>query len=109
MRAANDQILFRRTIEHEVERLLSLLDSMDGDSDIEENGDEYDVGMPEGWRASGRANGQGAILEDDEDCADDEAEETDQDGDEEDSSRSEDDHAFSGTYLMGRFEGGAGL
>lgn len=92
MRAANDQNLFRRTIEQEVERLLCLLDTIDGDCDLEPNGDENDTGMPEGWVTSRRSNGQTIIVEDDEDGHDAEPEETDQDGDEQDSSLSEDDN-----------------
>lgn len=46
MRAANDQNLFRRTIEQEVERLLGILDGMDGDCDME---DGFDKEPSLGW------------------------------------------------------------
>jgi hypothetical protein len=104
MRAANDQNLFRRSIEHEVERLLSLLDNMDGDCDIEANGDELDMSYPEG----GQCRFTQFPHEDDEDGADDEPQETDQDGDTEDSSLSEDDNSGGGMFVQGRLDGGAG-
>ena len=47
MIAANDQSLFRRTIEAEIERLIALLDGIDGEPDLEENGDcEPSLGWP---------------------------------------------------------------
>lgn len=113
MRAANDQNLFRRTIEQEVERLLGILDGMDGDCDMEDGTDkEPSLGWSEmEGRYGCHASRDDRELEDenDENGSDDEPEETDEDGDEQDSSRSEDDHHLSGTYLMGRFDGGAGL
>ncbi|MBX9452040.1 MAG: hypothetical protein KL801_09395 [Mesorhizobium sp.] len=39
---ANDQRRLRTAVETEIERLISLLDTMDGDPDIEANGDEED-------------------------------------------------------------------
>jgi hypothetical protein len=84
MRAANDQSLLRSTLEHEIERLISLLDRIDGDPDLEANGDEHDQTYPE----SGQIGLQ-FYLEDSEDGGDDEPEETDQDGDELDCSGSE--------------------
>ncbi len=39
MRAANDQNLLRSTIENEIERLIRLLDLIDGDCDLEDGAD----------------------------------------------------------------------
>lgn len=89
IRSANDQRQFRRYVENEIERLIQLIDGIDGDPDIEENGDEHDVGMPESWRHS-RFSSE-PILEDDEDGADDEdGGDTEPNGDETDSNFSED-------------------
>lgn len=79
--------LRRAELEARVEDLISLLDILDGDPDIEENGDENDVGVAEGWRPSGYASGQVVITEDDEDGADDEdGGDTEPNGDETDHS-----------------------
>ena len=69
---------FRRSeIEHRIEEMIALLDAIDGDPDNEPNGDEEDVGMPEGWNISVLPYGRATILEDDEDGGD-----TEQNGDE---------------------------
>ena len=39
MIAANDQALLRRSIAAEIDRLIALLDTIDGDCDLEDNGD----------------------------------------------------------------------
>jgi len=96
----------RARIEARIEELIALLDHLDGDPDIEANGDEHDVGVPEIWHSS--ANFGEPVLEDDEDGADDEPEETDENGDEQDSSRSEDDNIGGGVFILGRIEGGSG-
>jgi hypothetical protein len=65
--------LRRAEIEARVEDLISLLDLLDGDPDIEENGDEQDTGMPESWcpsRNSSWEAGSDFVLEDDEDSDD---------------------------------------
>ncbi len=105
-------ITSRRRIEAKIEELIGLLDLLDGDPDIEANGDELDVGMPEGWHYSALSSWDGRQslpLEDDEDGHDAEPEETDENGDEQDSSRSEDDHVGGGWFAMGKMEGGSGL
>lgn len=79
----------RADLEVCIEGLIALLDLLDGDPDFEDVGDENDVGMPEGWCLSARANGQDVILEDDEDGHDAEPEETDENGDELDCCHSE--------------------
>ncbi|WP_312222588.1 hypothetical protein [Rhizobium rhizoryzae] len=57
---------FRRSVlESYIEKMITLLDEMDGDPDVEANGDELDQSYPEG--------GQRGLLypiEDDEDGAD---------------------------------------
>jgi hypothetical protein len=62
----------RKAVEAQIETLIAMLDEMDGDPDIEENGDEFDTGMPEGWRGTSiyyaaETGYAGPILEDDED------------------------------------------
>lgn len=65
---SESRLRYRRAIEAEIERLISLVDDLDGDPDLEETGDEHDTGAPEGWRpcAHWQASGQDMILEDDE-------------------------------------------
>jgi len=76
----------RKAIEAQIESLITMLDEMDGDPDIEENGDEHDTGMAEGWRGAATysafgvclpvpLDNQGPILEDDEEGADAEPDE----------------------------------
>lgn len=101
------QKMRRAQLEAYVEELIALLDLVDGDPDIEANGDEQDVGMPGNWCGS-RSYGD-TVLEDDEDGADAEPEETDEDGDEQDSSRSEDDNIGGGWFAVGKLDGGGGL
>ncbi|MDO9416225.1 hypothetical protein [Pararhizobium sp.] len=48
--AANNQTLFRMTIGAEIERLIALLDNLDGDCDLE---DTADVEQALGWPAHG--------------------------------------------------------
>jgi hypothetical protein len=61
--------IVRARIESKISELIEMLDLLDGDPDLEANGDENDTGMPEGWRQS-RFHSE-IILEDDEDsCAD---------------------------------------
>jgi hypothetical protein len=67
----------RTAIATSVERLIDLLDAMDGDPDIEANGDELDTGMPETWRVSQRFDYSSGftrldVLEDDEEDHDNE-------------------------------------
>jgi hypothetical protein len=75
----------RSRLEAKIEELIALLDLLDGDPDVEDNGDEHDVGMPIAWCASSYASGQTLILEDDEDGGDAEP-----NGDEADTSFTED-------------------
>ncbi len=100
-------ITSRERLEAKIEELIGLLDFLDGDPDIEANGDELDVGMPESWCRS-RSYSE-TVLEDDEDGADAEPEEADEDGDEQDSSRSEDDNVHGGAFIMGKIDVGSGL
>jgi len=115
MRAANDQNLFRRTIGAEIERLIALLDTIEGDCDLEDGGDpEPSLGWSEmecryGKYPEGAQDERELEDEHDEDGADSEPEETDEDGDEQDSSRSEDDNAYGGAFVMGRLDGGSGI
>lgn len=88
----------RAELEARIEYLIALLDAFDGDPDIEANGDEQDMAMPEGWKPSARTNGQTLILEDDEDVADDEdGGDTELNGDERDWSCADDVSYFSET------------
>jgi len=57
----------RVSIATSVERLIDLLDAYEGDCDIEDNGDEFDVSYPEGGRRLAAS-----YLEDDEDGGDSE-------------------------------------
>ncbi|MGV2104388.1 hypothetical protein [Rhizobium sp. 21-4511-3d] len=85
----------RARIEAKIEELIALLDGIDGDPDIEANGDELDIGMPEGWRPSAIPYGCTVILDDDEDGADDEdGGDTEPNGDEADTSFTEDEGGF---------------
>ena len=65
------RLRFREAVGIEIDRLISLLDAIDGDPDIEETGDEHDTGAPEGWKtcAHWQASSQDMILEDDEEGA----------------------------------------
>jgi hypothetical protein len=63
----------RRSIEDAIERLLALLDRMEGDPDLEANGDERDASWPEGYTGASF----GAACEDDEDGHDAEADKAD--------------------------------
>jgi hypothetical protein len=63
----------RRSIEDAIERLLALLDRMEGDPDLEANGDEHDASWPEGYSGANF----GAACEDDEDGHDAEADKAD--------------------------------
>lgn len=63
----------RRSIEDAIERLLAVLDSMEGDPDLEANGDEHDASWPEGYTGTNF----GAACEDDEDDHDAEADKAD--------------------------------
>ncbi|MDM9629522.1 hypothetical protein QTL95_26925 [Rhizobium sp. S152] len=74
----------REQLELRIEEMIALLDLLDGDPDLEENGDERDVGMPACWAQSYKS-GQTLILEDDEDGGD-----TEPNGDELDTGSSED-------------------
>ena len=56
MMAANDQHLFRQTIEKEIERLIVLLDNIAGDCDLEDDDREVE-------EASGYGDLEGMILE----------------------------------------------
>ena len=90
MIAANDQSLFRRTIEAEIERLISLLDGIDGEPDLEENGDlEPSLGWPEGGPSRLRSGLSVDDLEI-EDEHDEDGGDTEPNGDERDSNFSED-------------------
>jgi hypothetical protein len=42
----------RRILELRIEEAIALLDLIDGDPDLEENGDEHDVGTPLNWCVS---------------------------------------------------------
>jgi len=92
-------ITSRERLEAKIEELIGLLDLLDGDTDIEANGDELDVGMPESWCRS-RSYSE-TVLEDDEDGVDAEAEEAEEDGDEHESSLSEDDNIGGEWFLVG--------
>ncbi|WP_037471605.1 hypothetical protein [Sinorhizobium fredii] len=72
LRPANDQRQFRQYIEREIERLIALLDGIDGDPDLEDggdaepeetdqNGDEQDYNGDEGDRSVGRLDGGSGI------------------------------------------------
>ena len=96
----------RKQIEITVENLIAILDRFDGDENLEETGDEHDVGTPEGWRKSSH---QGEpILEDDEDghdaeqdnCDDEDGGDTELNGDEADYSGHEGEYC-SGTDFDG--------
>jgi hypothetical protein len=63
----------RRSIEDAIERLLALLDRMEGDPDLEANGDEHDASWPEGYTGASF----GVACEDDEDGHDAEADKAD--------------------------------
>jgi hypothetical protein len=93
MRAANDQNLFRRTIEQEVERLLGILDGMDGDCDLEDGADKE---PSFGWsdmegRYGSYANGQEHDDREQEDENDEDIGDTEPNGDETDTNFTEDD------------------
>lgn len=62
------RLRFREALGMEIDRLISLLDEIDEDPDLEETGDEHDTSVAEGWRHSGqwKAGQQDMILEDDE-------------------------------------------
>lgn len=63
----------RRSIEDAIERLLSLLDGMEADAELEQNGDEQDASWPEGYTGTNF----GHACEDDEDGDDTEADSAD--------------------------------
>jgi len=56
----------RETVAYTIERLIDMLDAMEGDPDLEAAGDELDQSYPEGWRSTPQP------FEDAEDGADDE-------------------------------------
>jgi hypothetical protein len=62
------RLRFREALESEVERLLSLLDGLDPDPDLEETGDEHDTGAAGNWMNPHpyACGDQLVILEDDE-------------------------------------------
>jgi len=74
MKAANDQKLLRRTIENEIERLIALLDLLDGDENLEpyladtrpsagdREADDCDLEPSLGWTSTG-AQGNMSDLE----------------------------------------------
>lgn len=90
MIAANDQSLFRRTIEAEIERLIAMLDGIDGEPDLEDNGDlEPSLGWPEGGPSRLRTGFAVDDLEI-EDEHDEDGGDTEPNGDERDTNFSED-------------------
>lgn len=62
------RLRFRLALESEVERLISLLDEMEADPDLEDSGDENDTGAPLHWGTSHAFafGDQRVIIEDDE-------------------------------------------
>lgn len=58
---------FRDAVGKEIDRLIAMLDDLDGDPDLEETGDEHDTGVAEGWRQHRPSQFLGNPLEDDED------------------------------------------
>lgn len=92
MRAANDQNLFRRTIGAEIDRLIAILDDIEGDCDLEDGGDaEPSLGWPERGPA---ALAKDAAHDDREmeDENDEDGSDREPNGDEADTSFSEDGH-----------------
>jgi len=62
------RLRFRQALEGEVERLLTMLDDLDGDPDLEETGDGHDTGTAPNWMNPHpyHCGDQLIILEDDE-------------------------------------------